>query len=142
MVAGVVAMPYGLRTFLRITDLAMLAYWGASFAAVLGLVSLPLDAMYSGYGTPLIDAWNWSFAPLDIAFALSGLWSVHLMRGGNKSWRGWAIVSLTLTMCAGGMAVSFWSLQRSFDMAWWLPNLILLLAPLAWLPRLVSDLGR
>lgn len=142
MVAGVSAMPGGLRTFLRITDLAMLGYWAVSAAAALRLIAVPPDAMYSGYGTPLVDAWNWSFAPLDIAFAMSGLWSVRLLDRGDQSWRGWAIVSLTLTICAGGMAISFWSLQGSFDLGWWLPNLVLLLAPLAWLPRLVSDVGR
>ena len=141
MVAGVIAMPDGLRTFLRIADIAMLGYWAVSAAAAGRLIALSPDAMYRGYGTPLVDAWNWSFAPLDIAFAASGLWSVRLLGRGDRSWRGWAIVSLTLTMCAGAMAIAFWALQGSFDLAWWLPNLILLLAPLAWLPRLVSDSG-
>lgn len=141
MVAGVSGMSGGLRTFLRIADIAMIIYWAVSAAALLRLIVLPSGAMYAGYGTPLVDAWNWSFAPLDIAFAVSGLWSVRLFVRGDAAWRGWAIVSLTLTMCAGGMAIAFWSLQGSFDLAWWLPNLILLLAPLAWLPRLVSGSG-
>ena len=141
MVARVMAAPGGLAAFLRIVDLGMIVYWSVSLAVVMGLASLPQDMMYSGYGTPLIDAWNWSFAPLDIAFAAIGLWSLALLKKGDVRWRGWAIVSLTLTMCAGGMAIAFWALQGSFDLAWWLPNLVLLLAPLTWLPRLVSGPG-
>ena len=86
MVTRLTAMPCGLPTFLRITDLAMLGYWAVNIAAVLGLVSLPLAAMYSGYGTPIVDAWNWSFAPLDIAFAGAGLWSIHLMSSNDRRW--------------------------------------------------------
>ena len=139
MVSRLAHMPRGLLTFLRITDLGMLGYWAVSFAAVVGLVRLPAAAMYAGYGTPVVDAWNWSFAPLDIAFAVCGLWSIRLARHGRASWKGLAIVSLTLTICAGGMAIAFWTLLKSFDPSWWVPNLILLLAPLVWLPRLVSD---
>ena len=100
---------------------------------------MPVAAMYAGYGTPMIDAWNWSFAPLDIAFAITGLVSVRLAGAGDARWRSWAIISLVLTMCAGGMAVGFWALLGSFDLSWWVPNLILLLAPLIWLPALLRQ---
>ena len=138
MVANLaIRMTRSLRHFLRITDIAMLAYWAVSGGAIAGLIHLPIAAMYAGYGTPMIDAWNWSFAPLDIAFAICGLVSVRLAGAGEARWRGWAIMSLVLTMCAGGMAVGFWALLGSFDLSWWIPNLILLLAPLIWLPALL-----
>ena len=132
-----IRMTASLRHFLRITDIAMLAYWAVSGAAIAGLVHMPAAAMYAGYGTPMIDAWNWSFAPLDIGFAITGLVSVRLAGAGDPRWRSWAIISLVLTMCAGGMAVGFWALLGSFDLSWWIPNVILLLAPLIWLPALL-----
>ena len=78
-----IRMTASLRHFLRITDIAMLAYWAVSGAAIAGLVHMPAAAMYAGYGTPMIDAWNWSFAPLDIGFAITGLVSVRLAGAGD-----------------------------------------------------------
>lgn len=130
-------MSGGLRLFLGTVDVLMLAYWAVTALAAAGLVALPPSALYKGYDQPVMVAWNWSFMPLDVAFALAGLASVRLARAGDARWRGFAIVSLTLTMCAGGMAVGFWTLTRDFDPDWWVPNLVLLLAPLAWLPRLL-----
>lgn len=129
-------MPRGLRTALRVTDTLMLAYWAVTALAALGVVALPPDALYKDYHDPVMVAWNWSFVPLDVAFALTGLASVRREAAGGD-WRGLAIVSLTLTMCAGGMALAFWTLRRDFDPGWWLPNLVLLVGPLVWLPRLV-----
>lgn len=131
-------MPTGLRASLSITDVLMLLYWSLAALAAINLITLPVEAMYAGYGTPVIDAWNWSFAPLDLAFAATGLTSVHLARRGDGRWRGLALISLTLTLCAGGMAVTFWTLMGTFDLSWWLPNLALLLLPMRWLPRLLT----
>lgn len=130
-------MPRGLRLFLGTVDVLMLVYWAVTALAATGVVALPPSALYKGYDQPLMVAWNWSFMPLDVAFALAGLASVRLARAGNARWRGYAIVSLALTMCAGGMAIGFWTLTRDFDPGWWVPNLILLLGPLVWLPRLL-----
>ena len=88
--------------------------------------------MYAGYGQRLVDAWNWSFAPLDIAFAIVGLLAVRLAARGDERWRQYALVSLVLTMCAGGMAISYWSILGDFQAAWWIPNLMLLILPLVW----------
>ncbi len=129
-------MPRGLPTALAITDALMLLYWAVTALAAAGLVALPPDALYKGYDQPLMVAWNWSFMPLDVAFSLTGLAAVRAARAG-RAWQGLAIVSLTLTMCAGGMAIGFWTLTGDFDPGWWIPNLILLLGPLVWLPRLV-----
>ncbi len=131
-------MTAGLRRALTITDVLMLAYWGITALAALGVLSLPPDALYKGYHEPLLVAWNWSFMPLDLAFALTGLAAVRLARAKDPRWRGLAIISLTLTMCAGGMAIAFWTLAGDFDPAWWVPNLLLLFWPLAFLPRLLA----
>ncbi len=130
-------MPPGLRRALTLTDGAMLGYWAVTALAALGVVSLPPEALYKNYHDPLLVAWNWSFLPLDVAFAATGLAAVRRARAG-RAWRGLAIVSLTLTICAGGMAVTFWTLTGDFDPAWWLPNLLLLFGPLVWLPRLLE----
>jgi hypothetical protein len=45
-------------------------------------------------------------------------------------------------MVAGGMAVGYWTLAwEKFDPAWFLPNLALLLWPLAFLPGLIGRLS-
>ena len=113
------AMPPGLRLFLRVVDIGMIAYWAFSVAACAGLVRPAPDLMYEGYGTASVDAWNWSFAPLDLAFAVTGLLAVRTAARGDDRWRTLAIISLVLTMCAGGMAVSYWALLGSFQPSWW-----------------------
>jgi hypothetical protein len=130
-------LPRGLAATLRALDWSMLLYWAAMALACAGILMLPANAMYEGYGLPLIDAWNWSFAPLDLAFAITGLASLKLAARGDRRWLPLVLVSLTLTFCAGLMAVSFWALQGTFDLAWWLPNLLLIACAIYWVPRLV-----
>ena len=130
-------MSPALRWTFAAVDGAMLFYWSVAAAAAAGAIALPPTAMYAGYGTPLIDAWNWSFAPLDLIFAVTGLASVRLAARGDPRWRALAIVSCTLTGCAGLMAVSFWALTADFDPAWWVPNLVLLAVPLVFLRGLI-----
>ncbi len=132
------SMPRGLPLTLRLLDIGMLLYWGVATLACFEVVRLPTEAMYAGYGTPLVDAWNWSFAPLDLAFAGTGLLAVRLARHGDPRWHGVALVSLALTFCAGLMAISYWTLTRDFDPAWWLPNLALIIVAIWWLPRLIG----
>lgn len=132
-------LPRGLRLSLALIDGGMLVYWAIATIACLGLIHLPPEAMYAGYGEPLIDAWNWSFAPLDIAFSLLGLLSLALARRGDTRWRPVALLSLALAFCAGLMAVSFWALRGDFDWSWWLPNLALMAVPLWWVPRLIGS---
>lgn len=130
-------MSRSLRWTLGVIDAAMLLYWGVAVLAVLGVVALPRATMYAGYGTPVIDAWNWSFAPVDVAFAVMGLLAVRAARRDNPRWRGLALVSLTLTGCAGAMAIAFWALRGEFDPAWWVPNLVLVAVALVFVPRLL-----
>jgi hypothetical protein len=98
--------------------------------------------MFADYTVPSVVAWNWSFFPLDLAFSIIGLAAVHASRKGNPIWQPLALISLVLTVVAGGMAVTYWAILRQFDLAWFLPNLLLLIWPLFFIPRLVRNLGR
>jgi hypothetical protein len=135
-------MSRSLALALSITDLLFLAYWLSSGLDKVGLIAIPADWLYAGAGEPRVDAWNWSFFPLDLAFSVTGLAAVAASRKGSASWRPLALISLILTMVAGGMAVGYWTLLGEFDPAWYLPNLALLLWPLAFLPGLMRDLSR
>jgi hypothetical protein len=73
-----------------------------------------------------MQAWNWSFLPLDLAASLTGLWSLERLRAGDVAATAVVGASLALTAAAGGMAISFWALRGWFDPVWWVPNLALL----------------
>jgi len=118
------------RVLMFITDVGMLAYWAVTALMALGLLALPQDWLFKDYDDPRVVAWNWSFLPIDLAFSLSGLWALHREKAGAKDWKIWAAVSLTLTFCAGIMAISYWTLTGDFDLVWWLANLFLMLWPL------------
>ena len=133
-----VSMPKGLAMTLRVVDWAMILYWSVVSMAALSLFALPHWAMYDGYGTPIIDAWNWSFAPLDIAFAIAGLASVHFAAKADRRWIPLALVSLALTFCAGLMAISFWAIKGEFNPSWWIPNMMLMLVAIYWIPKLTN----
>ena len=126
---------------LSITDALFLAYWAAAGAAAAGLIQLPAALMYAGYDQPRVVAWNWSFLPIDVAFSVTGLLAVRAARRGDPLWRPLALISLILTQVAGLMAVGYWALLGEFDPSWFLPNLVLVLWPLAFLPKLVCNLG-
>jgi hypothetical protein len=126
---------------LMVTDWLFIAYWAASGLDRLGLVQIPADLLYANAHDPRVAAWNWSFFPLDIAFSVIGLAAVRASRRNRPIWRPLALISLILTMVAGGMAVSYWALLGEFDPAWFLPNLALLLWPLAFLPGLIGQLA-
>lgn len=130
-------MPKPLSAALLVTDLSFLAYWTLSALVLAGVAHVPPDWMYAGYDDPKVVAWNWSFLPLDLAFSLLGLASVRAARRGAAIWRPLALLSLAFTMAAGGMAVSYWALRGEFEPGWFLPNLALVIWPLAFLPKLV-----
>jgi len=130
-----------LAVALSITDLLFLAYWAVAGAAAGGLIQLPAALMYAGYDQPRVVAWNWSFLPIDVAFSVTGLLAVRAARRGDPLWRPLALISLILTQVAGLMAVGYWALLGEFDPSWFLPNLALVAWPMAFLPKLVCDLG-
>jgi hypothetical protein len=134
-------LPRSLAIALTVTDWLFIAYWTVSGLDRLGLIHIPAELLYASAHDPAVIAWNWSFFPLDIAFSVIGLAAVRASRLGRPIWRPLALISLILTMVAGGMAVAYWTLLGEFDPAWFLPNLALLLWPLLFLPGLVRQLA-
>jgi hypothetical protein len=134
-------MPTGLMIALTGTDFAFLAYWALSALAASGVVHIPASLIYADYDNPRVVAWNWSFLPLDLAFSLSGLGAVAAARRGLPVWRPLALISLIVTIAAGLMAVSYWTLLREFEPSWFLANAALIAWPLAFLPGLICDLS-
>jgi|JI10StandDraft_1071094.scaffolds.fasta_scaffold567924_1 hypothetical protein len=127
---------------LVVTDALFIAYWIVAALAEVNVVSLPPSLMYAGYGDDRVCAWNWSFFPLDVAFSVTGLLAARWARREDPRWRPMALVSLTLTVVAGLMAVSYWTLLGQIDLAWFLPNLALVVWPMPYLVWLVRDMAR
>lgn len=127
---------------LAVTDALFLVYWLVAALAEAKLVTLPPSLMYAGYGDARVCAWNWSFFPLDLAFSVTGLVAARWARREDPRFRPLALVSLTLTVVAGLMAVSYWVLMGQIDLAWFLPNLVLALWPLPFIVSLVRELAR
>lgn len=125
-----------LRLNLLITDLGFLAYW---LVAAMGI--FPPEWLYKNHADPIMVAWNWSFAPVDLAASALGLYSLVLAKAGNPVWPAYGLVSAALTFCAGLMALSFWALQNDFNLGWWLPNLYLALWPIVAVPQLAKARG-
>ena len=128
-----------LKIVITLTDVAFILYWSVAALSEFDIVQVPPNLMYADFDNPRVIAWNWSFLPIDLMFSVVGLAAVNASRLGNPIWRPLAIISLTLTMAAGGMAVSYWALLGEFDPVWFIPNLALVVWPLWFLPRLVRD---
>ena len=133
-------MSSALRIALTLTDGLFIAYWTLAVLSVLGWVTIPDAWLYAEANNPRVVAWNWSFFPLDIAFSVTGILAIRYAGLQHSAWRPWALISLVLTMVAGTMAVGYWTLLQEFDWLWFLPNLALMLWPLAFLPQLISDM--
>lgn len=112
-----------MKLLLTITEVGMLAYWALAALMAAGALTVPPEYMYSDHLNPLVVAWNWSFLPIDIAFALCGL-AARFGRLRNATML--EIISLTLMLCAGLMAISFWVFLGAFDPMWWGLNLWLM----------------
>ena len=97
----------------------------------------PPELLFEGYEKSEVQAWNWSFLPLDLAAALTGIAGNTLKRVNQEAL---IIASLVLTSVAGGMALAYWTVLGYFDLWWWLPNLVLLLFPL-WPLKLIFGLS-
>lgn len=123
-----------LKPFFWFTDVGFVLYW-----LVTALHLIPPSWAFQDYANPLLVAWNWSFFPLDMLISATGLLSMYLYRAERSRWRGLALVSLTLTLVAGLNAIAFWAIRGDFNLAWWIPNLYLLVYPLFFLPHFVSD---
>lgn len=127
------------RWLMRITDFGMLTYWGVTALMALSIISIPGEWLFKDYDDARVMAWNWSFLPIDLLLSITGIWALRLEGAGDQRWKIWAAISLTLTVCAGLMAISYWALVRDFDPAWWIPNLFLMIWPLPFLYQLASE---
>ena len=78
--------------------------------------------MYSDYKNPLVVAWNWSFFPIDIAFASIGLFAKYGNAAGTLKFK-LEILAATLMFCAGLMAISYWVITGDFNPSWWAVNI-------------------
>ncbi len=123
-------MSVALRFALAFTDILFLVYWTVAACDAIGVIRVPADWLYANAHEPRVVAWNWSFLPLDLAFSATGLAAVRCAARDDGLWRPLALISLLLTMVAGGMAVGYWTLLGEFDPAWFLPNLALLIWPI------------
>lgn len=130
-----------LKFSLTTTDIAFLIYWTLAALLELGAIHIPKDMMYADYDNPRVAAWNWSFFPLDIIFSIMGLAAVRAARRGDPVWQPLAIISLVLTMTAGGMAVAYWTIMGEFFPGWFIANLILLVWPMFFLPSLIRGMA-
>jgi hypothetical protein len=130
-----------LRLVMATTDIGFILYWAVSGVLALGWLSLPADWLYSDYSEPMMLTWNWSFAPLDLLASVTGLWALARARRG-RPWASLGLISATLTFCAGFMAISFWAIGQDFDLTWWLPNLFLMVWPIAFVRELASPLNQ
>jgi len=112
----------GMRsTLLTLTELGMILYWLVVSAGFLGLLHFNQVYMFTEYSNPVMVAWNWSFFPLDMLFAILGLYG-RFGQISNSQTRFLSNVSLSLMFCAGLMALSFWAIQGDLDWAWWSVN--------------------
>ncbi|GAA3158839.1 MULTISPECIES: DUF5360 family protein [Nonomuraea] len=112
------------------TDVGFVVYF-----AVTGLGLIPLQWAFADYTNPLMVDWNWSFLWIDLLAGATGLTSLWLLRRDQASGPSLMLVSLVLTMASGLMAIAFWTLRGDFSLAWWIPNLYLLLFPI---PGIIS----
>ncbi len=119
-------MNKAVNPLLTITEAGMLAYWLFAALVALEAIDVPPQYMYSDHQNPLIVTWNWSFFPIDVLFALSGLASRFLAMSVWKR-EFLTVVSLSLMFCAGLMAISFWAIQQTFDPFWWGMNFWLII---------------
>lgn len=133
-------MSRALALSISITDILFMTYWLIAGLALFGLLNLPPDMMYGDYNDPRVVAWNWSFFPLDLIFSIFGYLAVSANRRGDPVWRPYALVSLILTMTAGGMAVAYWAILGEFDPSWFIPNFILLVWPLFFIGKLIRGI--
>jgi hypothetical protein len=114
-----------LKLSTTVTEALMLLYWLLAGALALNLLSIDPSLMYSDYQNPLVVAWNWSFFPIDLAFALIGL-SARFGRFSMDLKFKLETTAAALMICAGLMAVSFWILTGDFSISWWAVNIWLI----------------
>lgn len=110
------------KAIVWVIDIGFIAYW-----SLIIFRALPPEVMFEGYELREVQAWNWSFFPLDILAAITGIIGQTTKRLNSSVF---LVISLVLTSVAGGLALAYWAVLGYFEILWWLPNLVLLLFPL------------
>ena len=123
-----------LKFFFGLTDIGFILYWLITL-----MHWIPAQYLFKDYNDPTLVAWNFSFLPIDLLISFTGIFSLILYNKGLKIWKQIALISLILTSCSGLQAIAFWTFRLDFDPNWWLPNLFLLIYPLFFIPRLISN---
>ncbi len=100
---------------------------------------IPPNVAFKDYNNPLMVIWNWSFFPLDMCISFTGFTSLYLYKNKNPNWRNCALISLVLVFCSGLQAISFWTIKLDFDITWWTANLYLMIYPLYFIPKILSN---
>lgn len=126
------------KFFFLITDIGFFIYWSLSLALLMGFNFIDPNLMYYGYGNKIIEAWNWSFFPLDIVLSIIGLLGLYIIKD-QRLQKLFLLISAALTFCAGFMAISFWVFIGFFDFWWWLFNLFLCLWPIAFFMSILKN---
>ena len=67
------------KKLLVAVDTGLLLYWTAVF-----LNLIPEHLRFKDYSNQIIQAWNWSFFPLDLAAALTVFLGAYLTRVGSR----------------------------------------------------------
>lgn len=120
------------RALLLVTDLGFLLYWALSLGHV-----LPTEWLFRDHADPMMQAWNLSFLPLDLAVSATGLASLAMRARCPGSSRALLLLSLVATSISGLQAIAFWAVRSDFELGWWAPNVFLLLWPLPFIARMV-----
>ncbi|CAM3237532.1 DUF5360 family protein [Tsukamurella hominis] len=133
----------GAKALLLLVDVALTAYWAAIIAG-----AIPEQWRFRDYTNPVVQAWNWSFLPLDALAVGFGTAGLRLVRTRPETGRIVLTIGCALTFCAGLMAISFWAFAGDVDLAWWGPNIglmvvaVIVVADLARTPSEVSERAR
>lgn len=116
------------RGLLTITEIGMLVYWLFAGLVAIGLIVVQPQLMYADYTDSAVIAWNWSFLPIDVLFAISGLSARYLPLNSLLASK-LEVFSLSLMFCAGLMAISYWVIVQFYDNLWWGLNIWLMVLP-------------
>lgn len=116
-------MGYLPEVLLLATHTGIILYWAAV------LTDLFPQSMRRDYSNAVVQAWNLSFLPLDVTAALAVYLGLYLASRGRASADRILMAGLTLTFCAGIMAISFWSFYCDFSLFWWSMNAWLMIVP-------------
>ncbi|MCX6131497.1 MAG: DUF5360 family protein [Proteobacteria bacterium] len=130
-------LPRGLRSCFLIVDFGLLAYW-----SLIAFQMLPLGWSFQNSPDALVVLWNWSFLPIDILIAITGLGSIILAMQRFRQALSLALLSLGFSFGAGLLALSFGTLRGDTSTFLWLPKLFLLLYPLPFLPKMLWRTAR